>query len=69
MYLKSRQNTTQAIENKGGVFMNVAEGYVRLARDLREGTSSCPSFDDAVVRHTMLEGVPHASEKAIWQCL
>jgi predicted dehydrogenase len=52
-----------------GVPMNVAEVYVRLARDLREGTSSCPSFDDAVVRHKMLEAVTHASEPGVRQCL
>jgi len=52
-----------------GLPMNVAEVYVRLARDLREGTSTCPSFDDAVVRHKMVEAVARASETGVRQSL
>src|SRR5438270_931302 len=39
---------------------NVAQAYARFARDYREGTHLCPTFDDAVTRHRML----HAIEKA-----
>ena len=40
-----------------GPAMNVAEAYMRLLADLRTGTNSCPTFEDAVVRHQMLEAV------------
>lgn len=52
-----------------GLPMNVAEVYARLARDLREGTSTCPSFDDAVVRHKMLDAISSASETGVLQSL
>jgi len=31
--------------------------YVRFARDFREGTHVCPTFDDAVTRHRMLHAI------------
>jgi predicted dehydrogenase len=34
---------------------NVAQAYARFARDYREGTHFCPTFDDAVTRHRMLK--------------
>src|SRR5256886_5443245 len=34
---------------------NVAQAYAHFARDYREGTHLCPTFDDAVTRHRMLE--------------
>ena len=37
--------------------INVAQAYVRLARDYREGTRLCPTFDDAVTRHRMLDAI------------
>ena len=33
---------------------NLAQAYVRFARDFWEGTHVCPTFDDAVTRHRML---------------
>jgi predicted dehydrogenase len=36
---------------------NVAQAYVRFARDYREGTHLCPTFDDAVTRHRMLDAI------------
>lgn len=40
---------------------NVAQAYVRLAADLREGTRSCPTFDDAVERHRLLQVIETAA--------
>jgi predicted dehydrogenase len=40
---------------------NVAEAYARFARDFREGTSLCPTFDDAVTRHRLLEAIETAA--------
>jgi predicted dehydrogenase len=43
-----------------GPSTNVAQAYARFARDYREGTHFCPSFEDAVTRHRM----PNAIETA-----
>ena len=40
---------------------NVAEAYARFARDYREGTHFCPTFDDAVTRHRMLDAIETAA--------
>jgi predicted dehydrogenase len=40
-----------------GFAFNVAQAYVRLAQDLRDGTRLCPTFDDAVVRHKLLHAI------------
>lgn len=40
-----------------GPALNVAEFYLRLAQDLRNGTTICPTFEDAVRRHQMIEAV------------
>src|SRR5213594_3079585 len=37
-----------------GPSTNVAQAYARFAHDYREGTHLCPTFDDAVTRHRML---------------
>jgi predicted dehydrogenase len=37
--------------------VNVAEAYVRLENDLRDGTNSCPTFDDAVQLHRLLAAI------------
>lgn len=44
-----------------GLGTNVAQAYVRLARDYREGTHLCPTFDDAVTRHRMIEAIETAA--------
>jgi predicted dehydrogenase len=36
---------------------NVAHAYARFGRDYREGTHFCPTFDDAVTRHRMLDAI------------
>jgi predicted dehydrogenase len=41
---------------------NVAQAYARFARDYREGTHLCPTFDDAVIRHRMLHAIETAAE-------
>ena len=44
-----------------GPSTNVAQSYARLARDYREGTHLCPTFDDAVTRHRMLDAIETAA--------
>ena len=41
---------------------NLGQAYSMLAQDLREGSRHCPTFDDAVVRHRMLDLVTQAAE-------
>src|SRR5206468_12977079 len=40
---------------------NVAQAYARFARDYREGTDFCPTFEDAVRRHRMLSAIETAA--------
>jgi predicted dehydrogenase len=40
---------------------NVAQMYVRLANDLRDGTRTVPTFEDAVTRHRMLAAIEIAA--------
>src|SRR6266496_297677 len=44
-----------------GPSTNVAQAYARFARDHREGTHLCPTFDDAVTRHRMLSAIEKAA--------
>ena len=44
-----------------GPSTNVAQAYARFARDYREGTHLCPTFDDAVTRHRMLDAIEMAA--------
>jgi predicted dehydrogenase len=44
-----------------GLSTNVAQAYVHFARDYREGTHLCPTFDDAVTRHRMLDAIEKAA--------
>ena len=44
-----------------GPATNVAQAYARFARDYREGTHFCPTFDDAVTRHRMLNAIETAA--------
>jgi predicted dehydrogenase len=44
-----------------GPATNVAQAYARFARDYREGTHLCPTFDDAVTRHRMLDAIETAA--------
>ncbi|HEY6981019.1 Gfo/Idh/MocA family oxidoreductase [Reyranella sp.] len=41
---------------------NVARLYARVARDLREGTRTAPSFDDAVAVHRIIAAIEKAAE-------
>jgi predicted dehydrogenase len=45
---------------------NVAHAYACFARDYREGTHLCATFDDAVTRHRMLDAIETAA--AAGQC-
>ncbi len=44
-----------------GLGTNVAQAYARFARDYREGTHLCPTFEDAVTRHRMLNAIEMAA--------
>jgi predicted dehydrogenase len=44
-----------------GLGTNVAQAYARLASDYREGTHLCPTFEDAVTRHRMLDAIEIAA--------
>ncbi len=44
-----------------GPSTNVAQAYVRFAHDYRKGTHYCPTFDDAVTRHRMLNAIETAA--------
>jgi predicted dehydrogenase len=41
---------------------SVGQAYSRALSDLREGTNLCPTFDDAVVRHRLLDAVERAAQ-------
>jgi predicted dehydrogenase len=41
---------------------NVARLYARMAQDLREGTRTAPSFDDAVAVHRVIAAIEKAAE-------
>jgi predicted dehydrogenase len=41
---------------------NVARVYARMAADLRDGTRTAPSFDDAVGLHTLIAAVEEAAD-------
>jgi predicted dehydrogenase len=40
---------------------NVAQAYALLANDLRDGTSTCPTFEDAVQRHRLIDSVERSA--------
>src|SRR5437899_6780039 len=44
-----------------GLGTNVAPAWARFACDYREGTHLCPTFDDAVTRHRMLDAIETAA--------
>jgi predicted dehydrogenase len=44
-----------------GPSTNVAQAYARFARDYHEGTHLCPTFEDAVTRHRMLDAIETAA--------
>jgi predicted dehydrogenase len=52
-----------------GPSTNVAQAYARFARDYREGTHLCPTFDDAVTRHRMLNAIERAAATGYRQTL
>jgi predicted dehydrogenase len=44
-------------ETPEGFPLNLAQAYVRVADDMRNGTRTAPTFDDAVIRHRMIEAI------------
>ena len=55
------QSSLEALPVPHGPSTNVAQAYARFARDYREGTHLCPTFDDAVTRHRMLDAIETAA--------
>jgi predicted dehydrogenase len=41
---------------------NVARVYARMAQDLRDGTCTAPSFEDAVAAHRIIAAIEQAAE-------
>jgi predicted dehydrogenase len=52
-----------------GPSTNVAQAYARFARDYREGTHLCPTFEDAVTRHRMLNAIETSAASGQRQAL
>jgi predicted dehydrogenase len=52
-----------------GPSTNVAQAYAHFARDYRKGTKLCPTFEDAVTRHRMLDAIETAAETGQHQTL
>jgi predicted dehydrogenase len=52
-----------------GPSTNVAQAYAHFACDYREGTHLCPTFDDAVTRHRMLNAIETAAATGRCQTL
>jgi predicted dehydrogenase len=52
-----------------GPSANVAQAYARFARDYREGTHFCPTFEDAVTRHRRLDAIETAAASGQRQTL
>jgi len=48
---------------------NIARAYSRLAQDLRNNTRLCPSFEDGVRRHRMIEAIEQAAQTGTLQTL
>jgi predicted dehydrogenase len=44
-----------------GPATNIAQAYAHFARDYREGTQLCPTFEDALTRHRMLDAIETAA--------
>lgn len=44
-----------------GPAVNVAQAYIRFANDLRDGTRTCPDFEDAVKRHEMIDAIEQSA--------
>jgi predicted dehydrogenase len=44
-----------------GYGLNMAQAYARVAADLRNGTQTCPGFNEAVVRHKMIAAIENAA--------
>lgn len=52
---------TASTASTPGVAFNVAQNYSRVAMDIRDGTRLCATFDDAVIRHRLLDAVERAA--------
>jgi predicted dehydrogenase len=46
-----------------GPAVNVAQAFIRFENDLRDGSKTCPDFDDAVVRHRMIAAIERSAFK------
>lgn len=46
-----------------GPAFNVAQTYALLARDILTGSRDCPNFDDALVRHRLLDATARSANE------
>jgi predicted dehydrogenase len=46
-----------------GPAVNMAQAFIRFENDLRDGTKTCPDFNDAVVRHRMIAAIERSAAK------
>lgn len=54
-------------ETPSGFPFNVAQLYVQLTSDMQEGTKLSLAFDEAIVRHYMLEAIQTAADSGVRQ--
>jgi predicted dehydrogenase len=54
---------TDRVTLEDNVAGNIARVYARLAVDLREGTRTAPTFDDAVELHRLTDGIEQAARE------
>ena len=54
-------------EMAAGPGRNVAQAYARFAQTMQSGTADTPDFEDAVVRHALIDAMErsHIERKAI----
>jgi predicted dehydrogenase len=57
------------IPNAEGFAQNIAQAFQRMAADIRNGTTTCPTFDDAVTRHRMIAAIQEAAKTGRKQTL
>lgn len=53
--------TPTSLNDDSGMVLNVAQAYSQFAKDIKEGTSNIPNFEDAVKLHKFLDTVEKAA--------
>ncbi|QOS76730.1 Gfo/Idh/MocA family oxidoreductase [Paenibacillus sp. JNUCC31] len=52
----------QSLKNDSGFVLNMAQAYRKFAQDIQEGTTSAPTFADAVKLHQFLDAVEKSAQ-------